>query len=191
MSEAKLREFAALVARWSAKINLVSKSDIPHLWARHIQDSLAILPYIPPNIPFAIDIGSGAGFPGMVLAIATGIPFTLIESDKRKAAFLMDAARELHAPVKVLSLRIEEAKTAPAMLLTARALAPLDKLLGLAAPLLAPGGICLFPKGKNHEVELAQAAALWHMEVERCKNPLDDQACILKVSNLRHVGHPG
>ncbi|OYV33528.1 MAG: hypothetical protein B7Z81_11275 [Acidocella sp. 20-61-6] len=77
------------------------------------------------------------------------------------------------------------------MLLTARALAPLDKLLGLAAPLLAPGGICLFPKGKNHEVELAPASALWHMEVERCKNPLDDQACILKVSNLRHVGLPG
>ncbi len=191
MSETRLRQFAALVARWSAKINLVSKSDIAHLWERHIQDSLAIVPYIPENIPFAIDIGSGAGFPGMVLAIATGIPFTLIESDKRKAAFLMDAARELKAPVKVLSLRIEDAKTPPAMLLTARALAPLDKLLGLAAPLLAPGGICLFPKGRNHELELAPASALWHMEVERCKNPLDDQACILKVSNLRHVGLPG
>ncbi|MDE8348302.1 MAG: 16S rRNA (guanine(527)-N(7))-methyltransferase RsmG [Acidocella sp.] len=191
MSEAKLREFAALVARWSAKINLVSKSDIAHLWERHVQDSLALVPYMPPDIPFAIDIGSGAGFPGMVLAIATGVPFTLIESDKRKAAFLMDAARTLGAPVKVLATRIEDAKTPPAMLLTARALAPLDKLLSLAAPLLAPGGICLFPKGKNHEVELAPASALWHMEVERCKNPLNDQACILKVSNLRHVGLPG
>ncbi len=191
MSEARLQDFAALVARWSVKINLVSKSDIPHIWERHIQDSLALVPLIPPNIPFAIDLGSGAGFPGMVLAIATGIPFTLIESDKRKAAFLMDAARELQAPVKVLATRIEDAKTTPALLLTARALAPLDKLLGLAAPLLAPGAICLFPKGKNHEVELAQAEALWHMDVERFKAPLDAQACILKVSKLRHVGLPG
>jgi 16S rRNA (guanine527-N7)-methyltransferase len=188
MSEARLRQYADLVARWSARINLVSKHDIPHLWERHVQDSLALIPHIPPATTHAIDLGSGAGFPGLVLAIATGIPFTLIESDKRKAAFLMDAARELSAPVKVLAVRIEDAKTPPAPLITARALAPLDKLLGLAAPHLAPGGICLFPKGKNLDSELAAAALLWQMKSERFTSPSNADACILKVSQLRHVG---
>jgi 16S rRNA (guanine527-N7)-methyltransferase len=189
LSGPKLRQFAALVEKWSAKINLVSKSDIPHLWHRHIEDSLLLLPHIPPGTAFATDLGSGAGFPGMVLALATSIPFTLIESDKRKAAFLMDAARELGAPVKVLAVRIESAKTTPAPLVTARALAPLESLLALAAPHLAPGGICLFPKGKNWENELTAAKALWHMEAEALPTR-DAAACILKVSNL-HAGQPG
>ncbi len=189
MSEQRLRQYADLVARWSAKINLVSRHDIAHLWERHVQDSLRLIPLIEPGTPFAIDLGSGAGFPGMVLAIATGIPFTLVESDKRKAAFLMDAARELAAPVKVLAVRIEDAKTPPAPLITARALAPLDKLLGLAAPHLAPDGICLFPKGKNLDSELAAAAPLWHMKIERFAASGDADACILKVSQLRHVGN--
>jgi len=189
LSQEKLRQFAALVEKWSAKINLVSKADIPHLWDRHIQDSLQILPHIPSSTEAAIDLGSGAGFPGMVLAIATNIPFTLIESDKRKAAFLQDAARELSAPVKILPTRIETAQTTAAPLVTARALAPLEKLLALAAPHLAPGGICLFPKGKNWENELTAAKALWHMEATALPTR-DTAACILKVSNL-HAGQPG
>jgi 16S rRNA (guanine527-N7)-methyltransferase len=187
--EDRLRRFAALVEKWSAKINLVSRADIPHIRTRHIEDSLALLPHIAPGTECAIDLGSGAGFPGLVLAIATGIPFTLIESDKRKAAFLMDAARELSAPVKVLAVRIEDAKPPPSPLITARALAPLPQLLGLAWPHLAPGGICLFPKGKNWRIELTAAKALWHMEAEPL--PAEAETCILKVSNLRHVGHAG
>ncbi len=191
MNETKLRQFAELVAKWSAKINLVSKHDLPHLWERHIQDSLALLPYIPAGTITAIDLGSGAGFPGLVLALQTGIPFTLIESDTRKAAFLTDAARELAAPVKILNCRIEAAQTPPAPLITARALAPLDKLLALAAPHLAPNGICLFPKGESFEAELKAAATHWRMTVERCKNPLNPQACILKLGQLHHAGKPG
>lgn len=193
MSEARLRQLAALVARWSEKINLVSRNDIPHLWERHIQDSLGIMPYIPPGTEAAIDLGSGAGFPGLVLAIATGIKFTLIESDARKAAFLMEAARETGAPAKIINARIESAKAVPAPLITARALAPLDKLLGLARPFLAPGGVCLFPKGRTVEEEIIQAKRLWHMEVERCKNATSADAasadaCILKVSQIYHAG---
>jgi 16S rRNA (guanine527-N7)-methyltransferase len=187
LSEARLRQFAFLVEKWSAKINLVSRQDIPHLWERHIQDSLALAAHIPGGTESAIDLGSGAGFPGLVLAIATGIPFTLIESDKRKAAFLLDAARTLNAPAKILAMRIEAVKTTPAPLVTARALAPLDRLLGLAAPYLAPGGICLFPKGKNWQVELTAAKALWHMDVEPLAAGGPDN-CILKVSHLRHAG---
>ncbi len=188
MSGEKLRQLAGLVARWSEKINLVSKGDIPHLWERHIQDSLAIVPYIPAGTETAIDLGSGAGFPGLVLAIATGIKFTLIESDARKAAFLMEAARETGAPAKIINARIEAAKVTPAPLITARALAPLDKLLGLALPHLAPGGVCLFPKGRTVEDEILAAKRLWHMDVERCKNAASADACILKVSQIYHAG---
>ena len=188
MSEERLRQFAALVAKWSPRINLVSKGDLSHIWQRHVCDSLELVAHVPAGVTRAIDLGSGAGFPGMVLAIATGIEFTLIESDTRKAAFLMEAARILAAPVKVLNTRIEAAKTQPAPLVTARALAPLDKLLGLAAPHLEINGVCLFPKGRGAEVELTAARAVWHMEVERFASRQDAEACILKVSQIRHVG---
>jgi 16S rRNA (guanine527-N7)-methyltransferase len=190
LSEAKLRQLAGLITKWSGSINLVSKYDLPHLWERHIQDSLALIPYIPPETKFAIDLGSGSGFPGLVLAVATGIPFTLIESDSRKAAFLTDAARELSAPAKVLNTRIEAAKTTPAPLITARAVAPLDKLLGLAFPHLAPDGVCLFPKGRSFEEELKAAEIHWRCQVERCKNPFDANACILKLGKIHHAGKP-
>jgi 16S rRNA (guanine527-N7)-methyltransferase len=188
VSEVLLRQFAGLVEKWSPKINLVSKGDLPLIWERHVCDSLSLVPHIPAGVTRAIDLGSGAGFPGMVLAIATGIEFTLIESDTRKAAFLMEAARATGAPVKVLNTRIELAKTEPALLVTARALAPLDKLLGLALPHLAENGTCLFPKGRTAEDELTAAKGLWHMTVERILSPLDRQASILKVNDLRHVG---
>ncbi len=188
MSEATLRLYAALVEKWSPKINLISKSDLPHIWERHIQDSLRLLPYIPANTTRAIDLGSGAGFPGLALCIATGIPFDLIESDSRKAIFLMEAARKTGAPAKIHNTRIETAEIAPAPLITARALAPLDKLLSLAAPHLAPGGICLFPKGRAAADELTAATPLWHMHAERITDPAWGDLCILKVSQLHHAG---
>jgi 16S rRNA (guanine527-N7)-methyltransferase len=186
--EERLRRYAGLVEKWSGKINLVSKGDLAQLWDRHVQDSLSLKAHIPAGVRRAIDLGSGAGFPGLVLAIATGITFTLIESDTRKAAFLLEAARETGAPVQVINARIEAAKPEPAALITARALAPLDKLLALALPHLAESGVCLFPKGRTAEVELTAAKPFWHMEVERFLSPLDAQSCILKVSQIRHVG---
>jgi 16S rRNA (guanine527-N7)-methyltransferase len=186
MTEARLREFVRLVEKWSAKINLVSSGDLGELWERHVQDSLTLLPHIPAGVDRAIDLGSGAGFPGLVLAIATGIEFTLIESDTRKCAFLMEAARATRTSAKIVHGRIEAAKTTPAMLVTARALAPLDKLLGLAKPHLAEGGICLFPKGPGAQAELTAAKPFWHMAVEIFPGP--SQKNILKVSGLRHAG---
>jgi 16S rRNA (guanine527-N7)-methyltransferase len=183
----RLTLFASLVETWSARINLVSKRDMPLIWSRHVEDSLALVPHIPAGTARAIDLGSGAGFPGLVLAIETGIPFTLIESDTRKSVFLREAARLTGAPVTVINGRIEGANIAPAPLITARALAPLPQLLGLAAPLLAPGGVCLFPKGRDVQVELTAAAPLWHMEVAQYSSPLDEAACLLKISELRHV----
>jgi 16S rRNA (guanine527-N7)-methyltransferase len=188
MSDAKLRQFATLVEKWSPKINLVSKADLAHIWERHVQDSLRLLPHIPTGATRAIDLGSGAGFPGMVLCIATGIPFELIESDTRKAAFLKEAARLTGAPAKIHNTRIETAPVEPAPLITARALAPLEKLLGLAAPHLVPDGFCLFPKGRGWQAELTAASPLWHMDSERIARPEWGESCILKVSHIRHAG---
>lgn len=188
MSTEKLRLFAALVEKWSPKINLVSKADLAHIWSRHIEDSLRLLPFLPSTATRAIDLGSGAGFPGLVLCIASGLPFDLVESDARKAAFLMEAARQTGAPAKVHNCRIEAAPVQPAALITARALAPLDKLLALAAPLLTTDGFCLFPKGRGVESELTAASPLWHMNVDRLSSPAWGESCILKVSQIRHVG---
>jgi 16S rRNA (guanine527-N7)-methyltransferase len=186
-TETRLRQFADLVESWSAKINLVSRGDRSLIWSRHVADSRALIAHIPAGTRRAIDLGSGAGFPGMVLAIETGIAFTLIESDTRKAIFLREAARHTGAPVIVVNARIETAMVEPAMLITARALAPLPELLALAAPHLARGGVCLFPKGRSAEIELTAAKRLWHMVVEHAPSPLDTAACVLKVSELRHV----
>jgi 16S rRNA (guanine527-N7)-methyltransferase len=186
--EIKLRAYESLIRRWSPAINLVSKADLDHLWPRHIQDSLALIPHIPAGTTHAIDLGSGAGFPGLVLAIATNIQFTLIESDKRKAAFLTDAARQLAAPAKILSLRIEDARPEPALLITARALAPLDKLLALAFPHLAPNGICLFPKGESAEAEITAAQPSWRMNLERLRSETAPSGIILKISKLNAAG---
>lgn len=155
----RLRAYAGLLATWSARINLVSRNDIPHIWRRHVLDSLRLLPLIPPGVTRAIDLGSGAGLPGLVLAIATGIHFELVESDRRKCAFLAEAARLTGAPVAIHTTRIETCGLAPASLVTARALAPLSDLLTLAVPLLAPGGVMLFPKGVRAPEELAAAHA--------------------------------
>lgn len=190
MTTSKLQIFADLVLKWSPKINLISKADLPQLWTRHIEDSLRLLPHIPPTIPRAIDLGSGAGFPGLVLCIATNIPFDLIESDARKAAFLMEAARQTGAPAKIHNCRIESASLPPAPLITARALAPLEKLLGLAAPLLTAEGFCLFPKGRGVESELTAATALWQMDAKLLMSPEQEDSCILKVSHIHHAGSP-
>ncbi len=188
MNAPRLEIFAGLVRKWSPRINLVSKADLPQLWTRHIEDSLRLLPLIPAATDRAIDLGSGAGFPGLVLCIATGIPFDLIEADARKAAFLMEAARQTGAPARVHHCRIESAPISPAPLITARALAPLEILLGLAAPLLAPGGVCLFPKGQGVDAELTAATRLWQMDAERLTASDGSGSSILKVSQIRHAG---
>ncbi len=182
-----LARFAALLRRWNRTVNLVSAKDEPLLWDRHIGDSLQLIPLMVPRPSRAIDLGSGAGFPGLILAIATGVPFDLIEADKRKAAFLREAARITEAPVEVHAARIEATRIAPAPLITARALAPLPRLLSLAAPLLAPGGSCLFLKGANAQAELTHAATQWHMQVQRVPSRTTPGACILRISHLSRV----
>ncbi len=182
-----LELFASLLRRWNHTVNLVSPGDEPDLWKRHIADSLQLLPLMQPLPGRAIDMGSGAGFPGLILAIATRVSFDLIEADRRKAAFLREAGRVTGAPIHVHAVRVEAARLAPAPLITARALAPLPKLLALAEPLLAPHGTCLFLKGAHAAAELTAAAAQWQMGAEAIPSRTAVGAHILRITDLSRV----
>jgi 16S rRNA (guanine527-N7)-methyltransferase len=133
----------------------------------------------------AIDLGSGGGFPGLVLAIATGIQFDLIESDRRKASFLRTAVRETGASATIHDCRVEDAPVSAADLITARALAPLPRILALAAPLLAPEGLCLLLKGAKADTEIAEAEQTWQMAVLKSPSQTGNDGVILSISNLR------
>lgn len=186
----RLDAFLALLLRWNARINLVAERDAETLRRRHIADSLQLLPLLPENPGPAADLGTGGGFPGLVLAIAdTARPWHLVESDKRKAAFLLAASAELGlAHVTVHAARIEAVALPPLALLTARALAPLGTLLGHAARLLAPAGTALFPKGRNAEAELTAARADWTMEVARFESRTEPGATILRITGIHRAG---
>ena len=182
---ARLEGYAALLVKWQKAINLVAPDSLPDLWRRHMLDSAALFPLIPATARVLVDLGSGAGFPGLVLAIM-GVPEVhLVESDTRKCAFLSEGAR-LFAPgrVTVHRARIEAAPAIAADVVTARALADLPKLLAYAAPFLAPDGICLFPKGRRVEDELTLAKQTWTMAVERVANPADPSGIILRIKGL-------
>ncbi len=186
-----LRTYSASIKKWTGKINLIARKDATDeaIWERHILDSRQILPLIPAGVTHAIDLGSGAGLPGMVVAIERpDIHVTMIEADRRKAAFLQTVVAALGLSATVLPERIEAAVVAPVALVMARALAPLPDLLGYAAPLLAPGGICLFMKGRNAEAEIAAAAADWRVAVERFASQTDPEAMILRISEVRRAG---
>jgi 16S rRNA (guanine527-N7)-methyltransferase len=182
-----LDRFASLLLRWNRTVNLISRADEQHLWKRHIDDSLQLLPLMAPLPSRAIDLGAGAGFPGLVLALASGVHFDLIEADQRKCAFLREAARATRASVQIHPVRIGTASLPPAPLVCARALAPLPGLLEMAAPLLAAGGQCLFLKGANVATELTHAAAEWQMQVDQIPSRTDPQACILRICNPARV----
>jgi 16S rRNA (guanine(527)-N(7))-methyltransferase RsmG len=189
-TEEAIRRFAELLLRWNRRINLVSERTIDDLWQRHVADSLQLLPLLPDAPTPLLDLGSGAGFPGLVLAAATGWRTTLVEADKRKAAFLIDAAGRLGlGHVEVHAKRIEDAELSRTRLLTARALAPLPTLLHHAHRLLSPeGGIALFPKGRRAEEELTAASRDWMMRVERFPSRTDPASTIFRISEIRPAG---
>ncbi|GAN78303.1 16S rRNA (guanine(527)-N(7))-methyltransferase RsmG [Acidisphaera rubrifaciens] len=184
---ARLDAYAALLLRWNARINLIGPSTIASIWQRHIDDSLQLAPLCPAGAGGAADLGSGAGFPGLVLALATGRSFTLVEADRRKAAFLAEAVRVTGAPARVACARIADLAPLGATLITARALAPLPDLLALAVPHLAAGGVLLLPKGAQASAELTNARRGWHMRVDAFPSRTAREATILRLSELRRV----
>jgi len=179
-----LQRYVELLRRWNRSINLVGARDIPVLWTRHIVDSLQLGALWSRRPERAIDLGSGAGLPGLVLAIHYGVHFDLVEQDQGKAAFLREAARVTGAPVTVVATKIEDAVLPRAPLVTARGLAPLSKLLGYAEKLLTPGGECLFLKSRGVEAEIAEAAKGWTMDMEKIPSRTDSSGVILRVSEI-------
>lgn len=184
--------YAALLEKWQKAVNLVARATLDDVWTRHMLDSAQLAPLIPAGAARLLDLGSGAGFPGLVLAIMTGLPTRLIESDAKKGTFLREVARQAGAAVTVETVRIEAAAAAdPADVITARALAPLDSLLGYAARFLAPGGVCLFLKGQSWEEELTRARATWTMASTTHPSVTNPQSIILKLEDPRHVQSAG
>ena len=155
----KLESYVALVEKWQPRVNLVSPASLTDIWNRHIWDSAQLAPYIPSGSPRLVDVGSGAGFPGLVLAILTDAECHLVESDQKKAIFLSTVIRECGLTAVVHNHRIENLPCFEASIITARALAPLDRLLPLLATQLRSGTRCLFLKGAQAEAELAALAA--------------------------------
>jgi 16S rRNA (guanine527-N7)-methyltransferase len=182
-----LQLYVELLRRWNRSINLVSARDIPLVWERHIADSLQLGEMWSKRPERAIDLGSGGGFPGLVLAIQYGVRFDLIEQDQGKAAFLRETARVTGAPVTVVATKIEAASVARAPLVTARGLAPLSRLLDYAENLLMPDGECLFLKSRGVEAEIADAAAMWTMHVDRMPSRTDSNGVILRVSEIARM----
>ena len=162
---ARLDCFVDLLLEWQAKTNLIASSTVGEIWTRHVADSLQLLALAPQG-KIWVDLGSGAGFPGLVIACALaeepGASVQLVESNQKKAAFLREAIRVTGAPAEVHARRIEEFVTSHGVdVVTARALAPLKNLLALAEPLLRTGAMGLFLKGQDVEAELTEASKYW------------------------------
>jgi 16S rRNA (guanine527-N7)-methyltransferase len=188
----RLQIYLHLLEKWQPRINLVGRGSLDDPWRRHMLDSAQLVPLLPPLLPplpsgetgVIADLGSGAGFPGLVIAILTGRTVHLIDSDARKCAFLREAARLTNASVRVHNARIESLGALNADVVTARACAPLSQLLAYAAPLLKTGGRCLFLKGKGVAAELTASKKMWMMRVTRLQSRSDPSGTILMVDDL-------
>lgn len=180
----RLIAYVTLLQKWQPRINLVGPDTIPHIWKRHVLDSAQLFPLVPTTAKRLVDMGSGAGFPGMVLAILGAPDVHLLESDARKCAFLREAARITGTTITIINKRIESIPPLGADVITARALAPLTQLLHWAYPHLLPGGHCLFLKGRGFEDELTAAHKEWNIALDRVPSCSDPSGIVL---HLREV----
>ena len=186
---ARLSAYVELLTHWNNRINLVGRNTIGDIWHRHILDSAQLLAMIPAHARTLVDLGTGAGLPGLVLSIL-GVPEVhLIESDRRKAVFLAEAIRVTRSPAKLHAGRVEDVKPFPADVVCARALAPLPELLALAAPFIGQDTVCLFHKGKDAAAELTAAAKAWNMVTEPLPSVTDKSATILRLEGVSRAHH--
>ncbi|HPG88037.1 MAG TPA: 16S rRNA (guanine(527)-N(7))-methyltransferase RsmG [Hyphomicrobium sp.] len=190
---ARFETYAALLTRWQKTINLVAPSTVGDVWHRHFADSAQLMRYAPNGATRWLDLGSGAGFPGLVLAILAaergGQRHTLIESDTRKAAFLREVARETGVAVEIVTARIELAETAAKVgeinCVTARALAPLPRLATWVAPYFGSSTVGLFLKGRDVAAELDEARREWDFDFQLLPSVTDEAARVVRMSGLR------
>jgi 16S rRNA (guanine527-N7)-methyltransferase len=186
---AHLKAYAGLLGDWSARHNLVSARSLDDLWRRHFWDSAQLASFIPGSARTLADLGSGAGFPGLVLAelLRGRVAVTLYEATAKKCRFLEAVAQRLQLQVEVQNLRIEDAPRRAFNIVTARACAPLPRLLHHAQHFSGPGTLCLLLKGQNVEVELTEARKSWRMTVRQHQSLSDASGVILEIGELASV----
>jgi 16S rRNA (guanine527-N7)-methyltransferase len=186
----RLDRLVEFLLPWAERTNLIARSTIPQIWTRHIADSLQLLS-LAPDARVWVDLGSGAGFPGLVIACAIaerpGAAVHLVESNGKKATFLREAVRHLQVPATVHAVRIEDFVKNNAIkpdVVTARAVSPLNKLLMLAQPLLKRGALGLFPKGQDVGVELTEASKSWTIEADLVPSKTNAASRIVVIRRL-------
>lgn len=187
----RLKIFEATIRKWNPRINLVSRDSLNNLWVRHIVDSVQVFRCVEPTAHW-VDIGSGGGFPGLIVAIlaadeAPDMKVTLIESDTRKSAFLRTVARECGVNISVISERIESVDPQNAGVLSARALADLSLLFQFTERHLHSDGVALFPKGVNWKKEVDNALKQWRFDWEPVRSLTEAEAVILKIRGVERV----
>lgn len=190
----RLCRYEALLLEWRPRVNLVGRSTLPDLWHRHFLDSAQLFPLLPAKAGL-IDLGSGAGFPGAVLAAMGARDVHLIESDGRKCAFLEELNQALDLGMTIHRARIEQMAAWEAPCLTSRALAPLTRLLDWAEAFIGPSTICLFPKGQSVEEELTEASKKWNMTTECLPSRTSPTGTVLRLTGVERkhadrIGRP-
>lgn len=187
----RFQDYAALLLRWQERMNLVGPETLADPWRRHFLDSAQLAAFIDPADRVVTDLGSGAGFPGLVLAIMTGLETHLVEANGRKAAFLREAARVCEAPVTVHQIRIEKAEYWATDIITARALAPVARLLELSEGFSAnrdeTSPICLFLKGETVQTELTEARKEWNMRTELARSLSNPLGHVLRIAEFGRI----
>jgi 16S rRNA (guanine527-N7)-methyltransferase len=188
---ARLKAYVALLEEWGARHNLVSRQSMDDVWRRHIFDSAQLGPLIPAEAGSLVDLGSGAGFPGLVLAILLAdrpaFRTVLTEATRKKCDFLQHAAARVGVPAEVRNRRIEDALPEPFDIITARAVAPLDKLLAYAQAFQGPKTLNLFLKGQSVGPELTDAHKSWSMRLAQYPSRSGPSGVILAIRELRHA----
>ncbi len=191
----RLQLHLSLLEKWTPRINLVSRSTLQDAWRRHFADSAQLWALRPPGARLWLDLGAGAGFPGLVIAAiaadsAPDLEVSLIESDSRKAAFLTTVAQAAGLPARVTCARIEHVRAQAADVVSARALAPLTDLIGMAEKHRRPGGTALFPKGATVHKEVAEASRHWRFDHKLHPSLTDPRAAIVEIGAIDRASLP-
>ncbi len=187
----RLMTLQKLLLTWQDHINLVAPSTIPDLWNRHIIDSLQLLPFIPKATRSIADLGSGGGFPSLVLAATQSAVVHFYEANAKKTAFLQEALRQMKVTGHVHRQRLEPLAAPLQMpdvqIVTARAFAPMPLLLSLAEPFMRGGATALFHKGQESDTELTEAAKTWKISYQKHRSITDSNSVILEIKEIAHV----
>lgn len=190
-SRPKIETYVKLLLTWQQRINLIGPATVSTVWERHVCDALQLVPLLPPGTQNIAELGSGAGIPGLLLAMATGLEAHLYESNGKKAAFLREAARQTGTRAVIHNIRLETLKSQkdlPAVqCVVARALAPLPLLLEYAEPFLSKGAVGLFHKGQDVDAELTEATKCWKIGVCKHASQCDSRGVILEIREASSV----